>query len=50
MRRARLVSSGVGIGLAIVAVATRNPLVTWVAIAALGTALVLRLLMRRSPE
>jgi len=48
MRRARLVAAGVGIGLAIVAIATNNRIVTWAAIAALIVALVLRLLMRRA--
>ncbi|MES1260006.1 MAG: hypothetical protein ABUL71_05370 [Gemmatimonadota bacterium] len=47
MKRARLLAVGLGIGLAIVAVATNNRYVTWAAIVALVTALVLRLLMRR---
>ena len=47
MKRARLVAAGVGIGLAIVAVATGNKAVTWAAILALVVALALRLVMRR---
>lgn len=47
MRRARVVSAGVGIGLALIALATNNKVVTWAAIAALVTSLVLRLLMKR---
>ena len=47
MRRARFVAAGVGIGLALVALATNNRLVTWAATASLATALVLRLIMRR---
>ncbi len=47
MMRARFISAGVGIGLAIVAIATSNRMVTWAAIAALGTALALRLIARR---
>jgi len=45
--RARFVTAGVGIGLAIVAIATNNRMVTWAAIIALATALVLRLVSRR---
>ena len=45
--RARFVTAGVGIGLAIVAIATNNRMVTWAAIIALAAALVLRLLSRR---
>ena len=45
--RARFVAVGVGIGLAIVAIATNNRLVTWAAIVALVAALALRLLIRR---
>ena len=47
MKRARFIAAGVGIGLAIVAIATSNRLVTWAAIAALATALALRLIARR---
>lgn len=46
MTRVRIVVAGVGIGLAIVAIATSNQLVTWAAIVALIAALALRLLKR----
>lgn len=50
MRRARFVAAGVGVGLAIVAIATNNRGVTGAAIAALVTSLILRMLMRRRQE
>ena len=50
MRRARFVAAGSGLGLAVVAMATNNRLVTWAAIAALATALLLRVMIGRKKD
>jgi hypothetical protein len=47
MMRIRFIAVGIGIGLAIAALATNNRTITWAAIAALVTSLVLRLIIKR---